>query len=262
MKKDRICEYCKKIFKNIEGRIFSNHVRWCNKNIDYDHTKCIKKISKLSIKSNEMIYGGKYKFFPVFCHKCGIKFKVKERERVFPKKENYFCTQRCANGRKHSKETKRKISHTIKCLIKNDSVYREKVFSNHLKTKIFSSKGERKLRKLIQNEYPQHEFTTGGNFLLKNGQRKSLDIYSKKIKLIIEYDGIYHFKDIHGNLKSVKRKDRLLETWCKKNKYKLIRISEDYYNKYKVQSILDLFQMIDHADCLEVVTKLYLKGGL
>ena len=26
------CKYCNQIFKNIEGRVFSNHIRWCDKN--------------------------------------------------------------------------------------------------------------------------------------------------------------------------------------------------------------------------------------
>jgi hypothetical protein len=33
MKKDRICKYCNQIFKDIEGRIFSNHVKYCPQNI-------------------------------------------------------------------------------------------------------------------------------------------------------------------------------------------------------------------------------------
>lgn len=32
MEKDRQCHHCNKIFYSIEGRIFSNHVKWCEHN--------------------------------------------------------------------------------------------------------------------------------------------------------------------------------------------------------------------------------------
>ena len=32
MKKDRVCKHCKVLFKDIEGNVFANHVRWCSRN--------------------------------------------------------------------------------------------------------------------------------------------------------------------------------------------------------------------------------------
>jgi len=107
MKKDRECKYCKQIFENIDGRVFSNHVRWCDKNTT-NNDKGGKNISE-SLKNRTINRIGDFKDFEVICHKCNKKFTVKEREKKFPMKEKYFCSRSCANSRKHSKETKEKI---------------------------------------------------------------------------------------------------------------------------------------------------------
>jgi very-short-patch-repair endonuclease len=74
--------------------------------------------------------------------------------------------------------------------------------------------------------------------------------------LIIEYDGIYHFKNIYGNLLQVQQKDNQLEKWCKENKWKLIRINEKTFNN--VPNILNnIFQMIQNIPQLKTITKIY-----
>lgn len=55
------------------------------------------------------------KEFVVKCKNCGKEFKVIEEETKFPiKGEKYFCCRSCANTRHHTKETREKISSSIK----------------------------------------------------------------------------------------------------------------------------------------------------
>ena len=108
MSKDRICKYCGKLFKNIEGRVFSNHVRWCDKN-PKDKTEYFRNI-KEKLNQNIVNRFGELKTFKVTCFKCGKEFEVQEREKTFPKREKYFCSKSCANSHIKSKESKEKIS--------------------------------------------------------------------------------------------------------------------------------------------------------
>ena len=63
------------------------------------------------------------KEFKVKCKECGKEFIVIEEETKFPIKEKYFCSRRCSNIRHPSKETKEKISNSLKSSKKyNDSV--------------------------------------------------------------------------------------------------------------------------------------------
>lgn len=122
--------------------------------------------------------------------------------------------------------------------------------------KRLSSKGERKLLKLIKEKFIQYKWESGGHHYIGNNIYKSHDIYCKELKLIIEYDGIYHFKNIYGNLLQVQQKDNQLEKWCKENKWKLIRINEKTFNN--VPNILNnIFQMIQNIPQLKTITKIY-----
>lgn len=53
------------------------------------------------------------------------------------------------------------------------------------------------------------------------------DFYIPAHNLYIEYDGIHHFKPIHGEekLRQQKLKDRVKDKWCKKHGWPLLRIS-------------------------------------
>ena len=53
---------------------------------------------------------GEFKLFTVKCSCCGKDKIVKEREKLFPQEEKYYCNRSCANSRAHSEETKAKIS--------------------------------------------------------------------------------------------------------------------------------------------------------
>jgi len=93
---------------------------------------------------------------------------------------------------------------------------------------MFSSKKEREIVKYFKENYPNDIWKSGG--LLRSGDsRISRDLYSDILKICIEYDGIWHFKDIKGQLEKKKRIDLELERWCRENGYRLIRIQEQFF---------------------------------
>lgn len=56
---------------------------------------------------------GEFKNFLLNCNSCKKEFEIKEREKLHPKKEKYYCSRSCANKREHTEETKNKISYSI-----------------------------------------------------------------------------------------------------------------------------------------------------
>lgn len=112
MKKDRTCKYCNKLFENIEGKIFSNHVKYCDKNFNHNDKKyrnTLRKQLLLHWKEKQ----GETKQFKVVCNKCKKSFFVKEKEKLFPLKEKYYCSFKCSNGRDITNNQKEKISNTL-----------------------------------------------------------------------------------------------------------------------------------------------------
>ncbi len=140
MKSDRICSHCNKVFENIEGRVFSNHVRWCDKNPkNYRDSKII---NNMKNKQKEYLNNklGEKKEFAVICHKCNNEFKVIEREKQFPKKEKYFCSRACANSRIFTDEAKDKKRKALeKDKIKKKCTFCEKEFYTKREEQIFCS---------------------------------------------------------------------------------------------------------------------------
>lgn len=234
MKEDRTCKYCKKIFENIDVKVFANHVRWCDKNTDYDKEHFRKKqrearyVKKIIVEKE--------------CQECGNIFLV---ERSFLKdgkikqlkKERKCCSQRCAKRRHLSNEVKERMSKNIKRLWKN-GFYDNTSFNNHLKNKKFTSKAEMEIRDYFIRNFPEDKWTFGGAIKKKN-IHITRDLYSHKLKICVEYDGIWHFKDIHGQLKNKKMKDSLLEEWCVENGYKLVRIDEEVYKKEGMSLLIE-----------------------
>jgi very-short-patch-repair endonuclease len=96
---------------------------------------------------------------------------------------------------------------------------------------LFTSKGECELREYFKRNFPDDGWTWGG--CRYNGRMLSRDLFSKKLKVCIEYDGIWHFKDIHGQLKDKQEKDEILNNWCKGMGYRMIRIKEELYKSNK-----------------------------
>lgn len=111
----RVCPHCNKEFE-CNGKVFSNHVRWCSenpnrKNLSDENFR--NKLSEASNKANEEKLGT-IKNFTVVCSTCGKEFVVREREKQFPKKDKYFCSRSCANKRERPQEVKDKIAKSLK----------------------------------------------------------------------------------------------------------------------------------------------------
>ena len=101
MKKDRTCEYCNIIFENEEGRVFSNHVRWCKKNTS-NGDKGISTVAnslRSAFKKKSIKRYGDFETFIVVCSTCNKSFNVIEGNKVHPLKSQYFCSRSCANSR-------------------------------------------------------------------------------------------------------------------------------------------------------------------
>ena len=223
MKKDRICQYCNETFFDVEGRVHSNHVRWCKKNPN-DTTR--------NLHNGADKKFGVIKEFTVVCDKCHKDFVVKEREFQFPKKNKYFCCISCANSKPHSEETKDKMrfSNSIASkLLWQDPEYIAK--RNIGNSPRFTSKAEVLIREHFINNFDD-EWTFGG-VIRYNELGISRDLFSKKLKTCFEYDGVWHFKDIHGQLQRKQEKDKALEDWCNANNWRLIRMSESFHLEHK-----------------------------
>lgn len=238
--KKKNCKYCNKNFYKIEGRVFSNHMRWCDKNPNPNKfsEKARKKARKRFIiynKKRSKEYRSNIFSKEVKCHICKKIFSIKEHKTKI--KEKYFCNQRCANtysssfvNRKNlvvSKETRKKISEGIKKLWTNEEYSKKQLNA----CKKFNSKAEIELRELFIGR-KNTDWTFGGPIKTK-GCILIRDLYSKKLKINIELDGIWHFKDIFNQLKDKRKKDKLLLKWSLENDYKLIRISHKFYLKNK-----------------------------
>lgn len=218
-----VCEDCGEVFDKWQQK--ANHVRW--QHLDNELTDVQKlKRAESSRLQNEIKFG-KYITENITCCKCDNQIEVKYREGK--KKEHYYCCRACANSRgSRSDEFKSLVGKKIKDKW-NDGHYDESSARNHLKLpKQFSSKTEREIVKYFKEHYPNDNWTHGGG-LKFSGVQLSRDLYSNKLKICVEYDGIWHFKDIHGQLDRKQLKDKLLEQWCKENDYRLIRIDEEAY---------------------------------
>jgi len=141
-------------------------------------------------------------------------------------------------NKKHSKESKEKIgrlsSERMKLAWKNGSFDNKNYDTN----KIFSSKNERIICKHFKSKYPQHQWKSGGR-IKHNRIGIVRDLYSDLLKICFEYDGIWHFKDIKGQLRDKQIKDKCLEDWCLINKYRLIRVDEnDYIDVNQIENLV------------------------
>jgi len=230
------CPICKKEYtkKGIITHIYRSHTNKKFFTGGHGHYKNIEYKKKMSQIKNKMLdeKNGKYIWFEVKCNKCNIEFCVKERENLYPQKEKYFCNIKCANSRRlaFSKETVEKIRKKSISLWQNEEYVQKQLKNNK---KFFTSKGEEDIKKFFKTVCPDDEWTSGGN-LKQNGLSLIRDLFSKKLKVCIEYDGVWHFKDIYGQLKIKQKKDRALEKWCLENGYKLIRIDEELYKQNKI----------------------------
>jgi predicted nucleic acid-binding Zn ribbon protein len=132
----RVCPHCNKEFE-CNGKVFSNHVRWCSENparqklAGEDYQQKMKNINEK--RFNLML--GVLKDFTVACSTCGKEFIVQEREKQFPKKDKYFCSRSCANKRERPQEVKDKIAKGLKAFNGTDGIEKKCVICGNTITK-------------------------------------------------------------------------------------------------------------------------------
>ena len=94
------CLNCNKEVKN----------KYCNTSCQNTHQCTGKKKSIDSIEKRELKKIEKWKIFDVNCKKCNKEFEVREYNVDYPKKDKYFCSRSCANGKIWTEEDKLKKS--------------------------------------------------------------------------------------------------------------------------------------------------------
>lgn len=112
---------------------------------------------------------------------------------------------------------------------------------------VFQSKGEVFLRKYIQNKYLGFEhqsFISSDLFEANISKRKQVDLVNFEEKIIIEYDGEHHFREVFYNKKvhdfeKTKELDIALEKYAKDNSFMLIKVSYDSFS-YKRKVIKEI----------------------
>jgi hypothetical protein len=104
-----MCQYCGKEFDS--GQALGGHVIWCDENPDaYGEEE--------HERRTEQRYGS-LEEFTITCdsNKCDEEFTVEEREKQFPKKDNYFCCNSCARSfstQGKREEINKKVSEVLK----------------------------------------------------------------------------------------------------------------------------------------------------
>lgn len=77
-----------------------------------------------------------------------------------------------------------------------------------------------------------NQFLKSETFVNKS-QRKQIDIADSKLRVYIEFDGPWHFKNINGKLEEVCRMDNLLDEHIERYGWTLIRISYEQWDGKK-----------------------------
>ena len=256
------CPLCQKIFsiKGFKQHIRKEHYNKSNAiknsggyNGHYLDAEFKQKCSQATKKNNRIRSirrFGEYKTFTVTCDnpKCGKQFVVYEQEKRFLAKKHY-CSLKCSHSRTSSftLKTRQKLSTTMKnianYLRENNPDEFQRRFGPKENNRRFTSKNERKIRDFIKSKFPEDNWTFGGHIVI-DGLGITRDLYSNKLKICFEYDGVWHFKDIHGQLESKQKKDYALEKWCKINGYRLIRISESWFTEELKSNVNEVVSII------------------
>lgn len=212
------CEICNIIFQN--SKTYSNHIRWQHTNIEYKRTKCaicnkqirnenFEKHKTVCVSKNCKLCGKTIIGRKVFCdNSCSAKFN--NNQRIYT---HDYITE---DWKQKQREA------TI-------SNWNKGVYQNISKNKIFTSKKEREIVNYFKEKFPADNWKSGGRLKIGQDTYISRDLWSDDLRVCFEYDGIWHFKDIHNQLAVKQNKDILLENWCKDNNYRLVRIDEDVY---------------------------------
>jgi very-short-patch-repair endonuclease len=104
-------------------------------------------------------------------------------------------------------------------------------------SKCFASKPELTLHQLLVQEFSSKNFVRNqhlkrrGKFLTTKSHVRQVDIYSPEEKIVVEFDGVYHFKPVKSDveLAYIQRKDQELNHVLVEEGFTLIRVSYDQF---------------------------------
>lgn len=113
---------------------------------------------------------------------------------------------------------------------------------------LIKSAGESKIEELLtQNNiiFEAQKTFDSCRFNLTNALAR-FDYYLPAYNILIEYDGIQHFKQRNGReeLSKIQERDRYKTQWCKENNIPLIRIPYTDYNKLSIEYLLKLIEEV------------------
>ena len=232
---EKYCPVCNKDLSGMRITDVGNHIKWCKFKSAPTNV-----YSQAKIKADNARLG-QYNVYSVKCSKCGKLVEVRERSTKFPSKQKYYCSRSCANSRNISKLHLRQIwtqqkkeKAKVQARVNMKKLWQNEQYANRQlnRDKFFTSKGQRLIRDTIISNHPDDNWTWG----CLNKKFKELvfrpDMFSHKLKLVFQYDGIGHFKNIYKDydFQKGKLKQALLQQWCIQNGYKLLRISESWFH--------------------------------
>lgn len=117
--------------------------KYCNVSCQNTHMWTGRKKSENYIQNRKNKIKENWKTFSVVCNKCGKVFEIKEYKVDSPKKEKYFCSRSCANGKKWNDEDRRKKSESA---IKSDKVKMANIENGKKRKNFYFSNGIKKER--------------------------------------------------------------------------------------------------------------------
>lgn len=89
------CKHCNNAFDFSRTTEKANHSRHCS--LNPKKAESYRQLKAISAERHDAKFG-ENKEFTVCCTGCDKEFTVVEREKLFPKKEKYFCSRKCANS--------------------------------------------------------------------------------------------------------------------------------------------------------------------
>ena len=212
------CKLCN--FTTENKKILANHVRWNHYYAEGSEERDQFK-KQMSIKASRVPRIE----YEIICPECNKKFTVCVTEAEYKRGAyRHYCSKSCANkqGSKHVDYSK------VSSWAKENPTGWASIDYIATGSRVNHSKRELEIVDFLKSNFPDDEWKVGfvPNALF-NGSRINPDIHSNKLKIIIEYDGIWHFKDITGQLLKKQQLDRDTLQWCQIYNYRLIRIDED-----------------------------------
>lgn len=231
---------------------------------------------------------GELKKYSVTCYRCNQTIETKEREKLFPKKEKYFCSKSCASKRSGGKYLLKQTvdkRYNNSCICYNTCTecnilfvtrnsktrktcskkcFEELRRKNSIKSasKITRrSKNEVHLANLCKEYFGEQKVLT--NEVIFNGW--DADIIIPHLKLAIHWNGIWHYETLvkGHSLSQVQNRDRIKLKEIEKCNYISYTIKDlgsenkNFVEKefIKLKTYLGIAQLVEHiSDTDEVVS--------